>query len=179
MTKWLLVLLSAAVLSGATPTPAQEKEVMTAMKAWIQATTSQDLPALRKILHDDLVYTHSTGKIQNKAEVIQDVEANNGPIGIELSEKETKVYTFGDDAALVTSMVVVRNRPRNPGQNAAAAPGGAGGAGGNPNAAGGRRPNRGGLFITHMLVKGPSGWQLVTRQAMRLPPPPDAPAAAQ
>jgi hypothetical protein len=172
MTKWFLVLLSAAVLSGATP--AQEEEVMTAMKAWIQATTGQDIPALRKILHDDLIYTHSTGKIQNKAEVIQDVEANNGPIGIELSGTETKVYTFGDDTALVTSMVIVRNRPRNPGQNPAAAPGGAGG---NPNAAG-RRPNRG-LFITHLLVKGPSGWQLVTRQALRLPPPADAPAATR
>jgi ketosteroid isomerase-like protein len=174
MTKWLLVLLSAAVLSGATP--AQEKEVMTVMKAWIQATTSQDIPALKKLLHDDLIYTHSTGKIQNKAEVIQDIEANNGPIGIELSETETKVYTFGHDTALVTSMVVVRNRPRNPGQNAGTAPGAAGG---NPNAAAGRRPNRGGLFITHLLVKGPSGWQLATRQAMRFAPPPDTPAAAQ
>ena len=171
MTKWLLVLLSAAVLSGATP--AQEKEVMTAIRAWIQATTSQDIPALRRILHDDLIYTHSTGKIQTKAEVIQDIEADIGPIGIELSETETKVYAFGDDTALVTSMVIVRNRPRNAGQSAAAAPSGAGGAGGSNAAA---RPNRG-LFITHLLVKGSSGWQLATRQAMRLAPPADAPAA--
>ncbi len=168
MTTWLLVLLSAAVLSGATP--AQEKEVMGAIDAWIQATAKQDVGALQKILHDDLSYTHSSALTQTKADVIKDVQDGKGPIGMDLAD--TKVYVY-DNAALVRSMVTMRNRPRNQGQAPAGAPSG------NTNATGGARRGPSGLYIMHVLVKGPQGWQLVSRQATRPAPPPSPPAPAQ
>jgi len=146
MKRWLLALLSAAVLSGAAPTPAQEKEVMAAMNAWIQATAKQDAAALQKILHDELTYTHSSAATQTKAEVLKDVQEGRGPAGVELADTTVRIY---DNAALVKAMVTVRSR--------------------NPNA-----PPAVPLSILHVLVKGPQGWQVVARQATR--PAPPAPA---
>jgi ketosteroid isomerase-like protein len=146
MKRWLLALLSAAVLSAAAPTPAQQKEVMAAMNAWIQATAKQDVAALQKILHDELTYTHSSAATQTKAEVLKDVQEGRGPAGIELAETSVRIY---DNTALVKAMVTVRSR--------------------NPNAA---APAP--LSILHVLAKGPQGWQVVARQATR--PAPPAPA---
>ena len=139
MKTWLLVLLSAAALSAAAPTGAQEKEVMAAMNAWFQATAKQDIPALQKLLHDELTYTHSSAATQTKAEVLKDVQEGRGPAGIELADTTVRVY---DNTALVKAMVTVRSR--------------------NPNA-----PAPAPLSILHVLVKGPQGWQVVARQATR------------
>ena len=155
--EWILTLLSAAVLSGAAPTAAQEKEVLAAMDAWIQATVNQDIAGLQRILHDELVYTHSAATTQTKAEVIKDVQEGRGPAGIELTGTTIRVY---DNTALVKSMVIVRGRTRNQGQGEA----------------GKRSGNQGPmpLYIMHVLVKGPQGWQVVSRQATRPTPPPTA-----
>ncbi len=143
MKKWFLALLTAAVLSAAAPTPAQEKEVMAAMNAWIQATAKQDVAALQKILHDELTYTHSSASNQTKAEVLKDVQEGRGPAGIELADTNVRIY---DNTALVKAMVTVRSRNAN-----APAP----------------TP----LSILHVLVKGPQGWQVAARQATRPAPP--------
>src|SRR5438105_15787102 len=103
----IVVLFSAAVLSAAMPTPAQEKEVMAAMDAWIQATAKQDVAGLERILHDELWYSHSAGTHQTKAEVIKDVQEGRGPAGIELSDVRVRIY---GNTALVKSMAVIRNR---------------------------------------------------------------------
>ena len=135
----LLVLLSAAALSAAAPTGAQEKEVMAAMNAWFQATAKQDIPALQKLLHDELTYTHSSATTQTKAEVLKDVQEGRGPAGIELADTTVRVY---DNTALVKAMVTVRSRNAN-------------------------APPAAPLSILHVLVKGPQGWQVVARQATR------------
>src|SRR5690349_20606132 len=105
-------MISVAALSAATPTPAQEKEVMTAMDAWIQATVKQDIPALERILSDELWYSHSSGAHQSKAEVIKDVQDGKAAAAIELSDVRVRVY---GNTALVKAMSLLRNRPRNPG----------------------------------------------------------------
>src|SRR5438552_11148283 len=110
MKKWILAIFSAAVLSGAIPSADQEKEVMAAMNAWIQATANKDIPALQKILHDELWYSHSAGTSQTKAEVIKDIQEGRGPTGVELSDIRIRVY---GNMAHVKSMSVIRNRPRN------------------------------------------------------------------
>src|SRR5205823_7087115 len=104
-------------LSAAMPTPAQEKEVMTAMDPWIQATVKQDTPGLQAILHDELWYSHSAGTSQTKAEVIKDVQEGRGPVGVELSDARVRIY---GNMAHVKSMSIIRNRLRNPSQTAAA-----------------------------------------------------------
>ncbi len=158
MKKLILALLSAIPLCAAAPTPAQEKEVMAAMDAYIQATANKDIAALNRILHDDLWYSHSAGTFQTKAEVIKDLQEGRGPAGIELSDTRVRIY---GNMAHVKSMSVVRNQPRGSGQAGAAAKAGAG-AGPSP------------LLVIYVLVKGPQGWQLVSRQATRPTPPPSA-----
>ena len=150
----ILALISAVALSAAMPTPSQEKEVMAAMDAWIQATVKRDITGLQRILHDELWYSHSAGTFQTKADVIKDVEEGRGPVGVELSDTRVRIY---GDMAHVKSMSIIRNRPRNPGQT-----GGRGNTGPSP------------LLVVHVLVKGPQGWQLVSRQATRPTPPPSA-----
>ena len=163
MKKTMLALFSATLLFGAVPTADQEKEVMAAVDSWIQATVKQDVPALQKILHDELWYSHSAGTFQTKAEVIKDIQEGRGPIGIELSDTRVRIY---GNTAHVKSMSIIRNRPRPQGQ-AQGAPAATASSVGRVNA--GPSP----LLIVHMLVKGPQGWQLVSRQATRPTPPPN------
>jgi len=159
MKRWMVGLLFATLLSAAEPTPQQEKEVMAAIDRWIQATVKQDIAGLQKILHDELWYSHSAGTSQTKAEVIKDIQENRGPVGIELSDTRVRIY---GNMAHVKSMSIIRNRPRNQGQVAATPSGNANAAGPSP------------LLIVHVLVNGPQGWQLVSRQATRPTPPPAA-----
>lgn len=163
MKKWILALFSAAALFGAVPTPAQEKEVMAAMDAWIQATAKQDIAGLESILHDELWYSHSAATFQTKAEVIRDIQEGRGPVGIELSDTRVRIY---GGIAHVKSMAIIRNRPRNPGQSVANP--------GSANAPGRANMGPSPLLVVHVLVKGAQGWQLVSRQATR----PTSPAAA-
>jgi hypothetical protein len=155
----IIALFSAAALLAAVPTPAQEKEVMAAMNAWIQATVTQDVAALDRILHDELWYSHSAGTHQTKAEVIKDVQEGRGAMGIDLSDTTVRLY---GNTAIVKTMAVIHNRPRNPGRSGAAPGGDRGNAG--PAA----------LLVVNVLVKGPQGWQVVSRQATRPTAPPAA-----
>lgn len=175
MTRWIFALFSMAVLSAAVPTATQEKEVMAAMDAWIQATVHQDIAAPQRILHDELWYSHSAGTFQTKEEVIKDVQEGRGPVGIELSDTRIRIY---DNAALVKSMVIVRNRPRNQAQAGASSGGGRNTADGAANPPGGANAGPTPLLIVHVLVKGSQGWQLVSRQATRPAAPRTAPNPA-
>jgi len=170
MKRWILTLLSAAVLTAAEPTPSQGKEVMAAMERWIQATVQQDIAGLQKVLHDELWYSHSAATFQTKEEVIRDIQEGRGPVGIELSDTRVRIY---GNMAHVKSMAIIRNRPRNQVQSGAG--------GGIASGAGGGKAGPSPLLIVHVLVKGPQGWQLVSRQATRPTPPPNAasPAAAK
>lgn len=152
-----LALGSPTVRAEDLPSPAAEKEVMAAMDAWIQATSMQDTKALERLLHDELVYSHSDTRIQTKAEVIKDVADGRGPAGVELSETTVRVY---GTTALVRARVVVKGRPR-PRPAGAATPAAA------PRAAG--QAPAPPLLILHVLVKGAQGWQVVSRQATRPP----------
>ena len=67
MIKWFYILLPLAVLSAAGTDSKAEREVLTAMDAWKQATMKKDRVALEKLLHNDLTYTHSSGMNQTKA----------------------------------------------------------------------------------------------------------------
>jgi ketosteroid isomerase-like protein len=147
------LLLVAAGAFASTPTPAQEREIMAAMQAWIAAVDAQDIASLRTILHDELLFIHSDARTQGKDEVLKDVEAGRGAAGVELSETVVRIY---GNTALVKARVHVRGRAR---QNAPAASN--------------RPPNI--ISVMHVLVKSTEGWQLVSRQATRPPAPKPTP----
>ena len=142
MKKWICILLSAALVWASTPDSKAEKEVLAAMDAWKQATMKKDGAALEKILHPDLTYSHSSAMNQTKAEVIKSVTTGNATVeGITFSDTIVRIY---GKTALVKGKVDIIN-----------------------NTDGKSTPAH--LNILHVWIKGPQGWQMVARQATRLP----------
>jgi ketosteroid isomerase-like protein len=143
MIKWFYTLLSVAVLSAAGADSKAEKEVLAAMDAWKQATMKKDRVALEKLLHNDLTYTHSSGMNQTKAEVLESVV--NGKATVEAIEFTGNTVRVFGNTALVKGKVDITN-----------------------NTDGKSTPAH--LDILHVWVKGPQGWQMVARQAIRVTP---------
>jgi ketosteroid isomerase-like protein len=147
MKKWILFLLSAAILCAANPDPKTEKEIMATMDAYKQALLKRDPAALSKVLSDDLTYTHSSNLHQDKAAVLKALSGNSFQEAIDFKDLKVRVY---GNTAVVSGDVDFTN-----------------------NTAGVVSVAK--LNITHVLVKGSQGWQMVARQATRYPDP--APAA--
>ena len=143
MKKWILLVLSAAILSAANPDAKTEKEVMAVMEAYKQALIKRDAAALSKVLSDDLVYTHSSNLHQDKAAVLASLTGNTFQEAIDF--KDLKVHVYGNTAVVVGDVDFHNN------------------SGGTVSVIK--------LNILHVLVKGPQGWQMVARQAVRYPDP--------
>jgi ketosteroid isomerase-like protein len=142
MKKWICILLSTAFVWASTPDSKAEKEVLAAMDAWKQATMKKDGAALDKLLHPDLTYSHSSAMNQTKAEVISSVTTGKATVeGITFSDTTVRVY---GKTALVKGKVDIVN-----------------------NTDGKSTPAH--LNILHVWIKGSQGWQMVARQATRLP----------
>jgi ketosteroid isomerase-like protein len=149
MAKWILFLLSAAMLLPANPDPKTEKDVLAALDAYKQAMMKKDATALSRILSDDLTYTHSSNLHQDKAAVLESLKGKAVVEAIDFKNLKVRVY---GNTALVTGDADFRS-----------------------NTAGVVTVSK--LNVLHVFVKGPQGWQLVARQATRYPEP--APAGKQ
>ena len=68
--KKLLILLLLALPAFAADSSKAEKDVLAALDAWKQAFLKNDAATLDKLYNKDLAYTHSSAKVQNKAEAI-------------------------------------------------------------------------------------------------------------
>jgi ketosteroid isomerase-like protein len=142
MKKWICILLSTAFVWASTPDSKAEKEVLAAMDAWKQATIKKDGAALDKLLHPDLTYSHSSAMNQTKDEFIKSVTTGKATVeGITFADTTVRVY---GKTALVKGKVDIVN-----------------------NTDGKSTPAH--LNILHVWIKGPQGWQMVARQATRLP----------
>ena len=82
-------------------------EIISLEKRRIEAMTNQDAEDLDEILADDLIYTHSSGRTETKAEFI--TNATSGAIRYRaLSQEDVTVRRFGD-TAIVTGHVESSN----------------------------------------------------------------------
>ena len=80
--------------------------VREAAAGWRQAVINQDESALRRLLADDLAYTHASGRTQDKSEYIAAV--TKGPAGYEsFKGSETTIRVYGK-AAVLTGYVDVK-----------------------------------------------------------------------
>ncbi len=113
-------------------------EVLAAMESLRQATLHKDGAALDKLLAADVTYTHSEGKEQTKAEVIQSTVASKTIIQ-KLEFVDGPVRVFGN-VAIVKANVNLWYSPDDVVH----------------------------MNILHVWAKTPRGWQLVARQATRL-----------
>jgi ketosteroid isomerase-like protein len=94
MLKWLLLFASAASLSAADP----KADVLAAMEKWKQAVLKKDAAALDRLLHPDLLYSHSDGKTQTKADILK-------------SLPKTQSITFGESTIHIYGNIAVVKGP--------------------------------------------------------------------
>jgi len=143
MKKWICILLFTTFLSAASTDSKAEKEVMAAMDAWKQATMKKDGAALDKLLHPDLTYSHSSAMTQTKADVIKAVTTGKATVESITFFPDTTVRIYGKTALVKGKVDIVNNT--------------------------GGKSTPAHLNILHVWIKGPQGWQMVARQATRLP----------
>jgi ketosteroid isomerase-like protein len=139
--KWIPLLAAATVLPAATPDAKTEKEIMAAMNIYRQAIVKKDDAGLAKVLSEDLIYTHSSNLHQDKAALIESLKGNS--ITEDIDFKDLKVRVYGNTAVVVGDVDF------------------------HMNTGGVKSVNH--LNVLHVLVKGPEGWQLVARQAVKYP----------
>ena len=137
------VLAAASVLPAAHNDPKDEKAVMATMESMAQATMKKDIGTLDKIYQPDLTYSHSSAVSQTKAEVLKAVAGPSMTQSLTFHEATIRIYG-------ATALVRCRTELR----------------GGTPG-----NIHDSHLNILWVLVKGPGphGWQVVARQATRLP----------
>ena len=139
MNKWLLVFVAAAAsLSAADP----KTEVLASIEAWKQAVLKKDAKALEPLLHPDLLYSHSDGRTETKADILKSMPNTQS---IKFAEPNVRVY--GDTVLVKGNAEFVNNA-----------------------AAGGTTTLN--LSLLQVWIKTPKGWQLVGRQSTRLTPAP-------
>ncbi len=97
----------AGMLRGADPVEA----VRAASNAWRQAVIKQDEAGLKKYLAEDLLYAHSNGRIQNKAEYVAAI-LKGGSHYESFTDSETVIHVYGK-AAMLTGLVDVKIKGRD------------------------------------------------------------------
>ena len=139
MVKWLLVFVAAAAsLSAADP----KTEVLASIEAWKQAVLKKDAKALEPLLHPDLLYSHSDGRTETKADILKSMPNTQS---IKFAEPNVRVY--GDTVLVKGNAEFVNNA-----------------------ASGGTTTLN--LSLLQVWIKTLKGWQLVGRQSTRLTPAP-------
>jgi ketosteroid isomerase-like protein len=141
-------------LLGAAPAmagPPAENEVLATMDVWKQAMIKKDRAALEKVLHPDLTYGHSSGTVENKVEAIEHVMGPKTTY-VAINFADTKVRVQGK-TALVTGKVELQERANG-------------------------KDTTINLVVLTVWAKGPSGWQMIARQAAKPAPPASASAPA-
>ena len=98
MVKWLLVLAAAASLSAADP----KADVLAAMETWKQAILKKDAAALDRLLHPDLLYSHSDGRTETKADILKAL-----PNTQSVTFGESSVRVYGNTALVKGPMEIV------------------------------------------------------------------------
>jgi ketosteroid isomerase-like protein len=143
MRRFLLIALCATSLLAAVPESKSQKEVLAAMDAWKQAMIQRDRSVLESLYDSGLVYCHSNGKHESKAEAIEAVV--NGKDRIESIEFEvTSVSEYGN-MALVQCKMTLRMTSEG-------------------------KPTTLNLDVLHVWVKSGSRWKMAARHAARLNP---------
>jgi hypothetical protein len=141
----LVVVLSAfafvLVVSPAFAAGPGDKAVLAALDAWKEAMLKKDAAALEKIFHPDLSYGHSSATVETKAEAIPKIVASGGWAAIELAD--TTVRLRGN-MALVNGRIDMHQRGKD-------------------------KVSISKLIQLTVWVKGPQGWQMIARQAVRRP----------
>ncbi len=121
---------------------AVQDEVAQAEKAWASAVTKGDFASLDKLLASDLIYTHSSGLVEDRATYFGNLKS--GALKYEgLNEEGVTVKAYGNAA-------IVHAKAKMNGINAG-------------------QPFNVSAVLIHVWVKQGGSWKLAAHQATRLP----------
>lgn len=98
--------LSSCDADQATEPGSAESEVRQALKSRLQAMIDVNIDALDVLLADDLSYTHSTGQLETKDQLLESLRAQSIRY-LSISPTDVLVRLY-DDAAVVTAVTAVR-----------------------------------------------------------------------
>jgi ketosteroid isomerase-like protein len=79
-------------------TPALEKELIATMAAVAEAVGKRDVAALQRLLHDELVYSHSDARSQSKTDLLNEAKEGKGPGNVNILD--AKVHVYGTTAVI-------------------------------------------------------------------------------
>ena len=107
MKKVLLITLTSLIFSllAAAQTPV-EKAVLQLEQDWVNALVKADTAKLETLYADTLVYTHSSGSVDDKAKYIANLKAG-GTKYLSIDRDAIKVNAYGD-SAIVTCHAVIK-----------------------------------------------------------------------
>lgn len=120
---------------------AAESDIVASEKAWAKAVTTRDFDALEKIYADNLIYAHSTGAIESKADYMG--KLRQGVARYDAIDHEKTTVEMHGNSAVAHSIVVMRGE-----------------------AAAGPFNNK--LMMIHFWVKDGKDWKLVAHQTTTL-----------
>ena len=121
-----------------------EQEVRQTIEKYRTALLQRDIPTLEKIWADDYVFVNALGEVLRKAQRLANVES--GATTLEsINEEEKITVRVYQNSAVATSRVTLKGQYS--GQSLS-----------------------GQYRSTHVWVKGPNGWQLVSNQLTALKP---------
>ncbi len=103
----------------------------------------RDIPTLEKIWADDYIFVNALGKVMTKAQRL--ANAKSGATTLDsINEEENITVRVYQNSAVATSRVTIKGKYAG-------------------------QPISGQYRSTHVWVKGPAGWQLVSNQLTALP----------
>ena len=140
MRKAILLLTLATLLAGVLAGGAED-ELRQTEKNWAAAVVAQDYAKLEQFLHDQLIYAHSTGVIETKADYLGKLKSGKQRYDA-IDHHKMEIRAHGD-AAIVHSLVTMKGQS-------------------------GDRPFDNELMMIHTWVKQSGQWRLAAHQTTRL-----------
>ena len=129
------------VLRPAFAASSGEKAVLAALEAWKVAMLKQDRAALEKIFHSELSYAHSSALVETKEQAIGHVLRSAGWEAIDFADTTVRLQ---GKVAIVNGKLDMHQRGKD-------------------------KITVAKLIALTVWVKGPKGWQMIARQAVRRP----------
>jgi ketosteroid isomerase-like protein len=121
-----------------------EQEVRQMIERYRAAFLRRDIPTLEKIWADDYVFVNASGDVLTKAQRLENIKS--GATTLEsINEEENIAVRVYQNSAVATSRVTIKGQYSG-------------------------QPTSGQYRSTHVWVKGPGGWQLVSNQLTALKP---------
>jgi ketosteroid isomerase-like protein len=133
----VLALAASTYAFGTSP----EDEILAAEKGWAKAVIARDFVSLEKIYHDGLIYAHSTGTIETKAEYMAKLRSGRQKYTA-IEHHKTTIRTQGDGAVAHSIVTMKGTNPAGPFDNK--------------------------LMMIHTWFKGNGGWQLAAHQTTQI-----------